>query len=484
MSIELNAGPAVSPAPGLRRITVDLPAWLTDRDRGFWRYAVVSLIVLAGAGISEWLLLAVHMTRISVVLLATVVLSASWFGARPALFAAFFAFGVYNFLLLQPVMRAKLDSTEQLITLSIFLVVALSTGSTAGRVRDEGRRTATLAASNRALFQASSEMSFTDEEAEVRRILLAHVTALTGARATITSDPSQAIASGEANRHELRADDERLGVLTWEARNASDDMVSTIRVLGDLGAASIARVRASTHRARLAVANQVEQVQTALLSSISHDFRTPLSAIMTSASSLGEYGDGFSAETRADLYATIQEEAERLNRYVVNLLHITKLDSGVLRSAQVTFDVVEIINAVVERIERATPALKVSLGAPNVSLASGDPVLFEHALLNVVENAVRFSPATTPVSIAVSRVGADVLVSVSDRGPGVPQDETGQIFERFFRASNNTTKSQGSGLGLSISRGLLHAMDGEIVAERGDGGVGLTMRITVPAAGR
>ena len=493
MTVELNAERRAPPASDFpfARLLAGAPQWLADPDLGLWRYGVVIAIVLLGAGVSEALLLGVHMTRISVVLLATVVLSASWFGARPALFAAFFAFAVYNLLLLQPVMRAKLGSTEQLITLAVFLVVALSTGSTAGRVRDEGRRSATLAANNRALFQASSEMSFTDEESEVRRILLTHVTAMTGARADIAPAETRNLAAPMAyrhadhNRHDLRADDERLGVLTWthpEGRGASEDLVSTIRVLGDLCAASIARVRLSTHKARLAAAAQVEQVQTALLSSISHDFRTPLSAIMTSASSLKDYGESFSADTRGDLCATIQEEAERLNRYVINLLHMTKLDSGVLRSEQTTFDVVEIVNAVVERLERAAPTLKLSLDLPSASLASGDPVLFEHALANVIENAVRFSPPETPVAVAVSRVESMVLVTVADRGPGVPEHEIGEIFERFFRASNNMSKAQGCGLGLSITRGLLGAMGGKVVAERGADGVGLVVRISAPVA--
>ncbi|MGE0829501.1 MAG: ATP-binding protein [Hyphomonadaceae bacterium] len=460
----------------------NFPAWLADGEVGVWRYVAVALLVLAAAGIAEGLLLVLQMTRISLVLLASVVLAATWLGARPATFAAFLAIIVYDALLLQPAMQARLDSTEQIVTLTIFLLVALLTGGLAGRVRDVGKRSAALAANNTMLFQASRQMSVTDQEAELRSLLVQHVRNLTNAPAALAVADETPPHGTDTRLCSLQAHGEQFGSLYWKNGNAtgpSRDLDSTIQVLADLCASSIARARLATQKARLESVAETERLQAALLSSISHDFRTPLSAILTAASSLHEFGEKFNAETRADLYVTIQEEAERLNQFVINLLQITKLDAGVLRPESASFDPAEIIARVTRRLNVGAPAAHLEVQAD--LFIRGDPILFEQALVNVIENALRFSGGA-PISIGAARDSAGVSVTIADRGAGVPEQELETIFERFYRASNNATATHGCGLGLSITRGLIEAMGGAVKASPGDDGVGLKICMTLPAA--
>ena len=230
----------------------------------------------------------------------------------------------------------------------------------------------------------------------------------------------------------------------------------------------------------MAAAVQTERLHASLLSSISHDFRTPLSAIITSASSLRAFGDTFNVDTRADLCATIQEEAERLHRFVAKLLDITRLDADTLHPVQSKFDLVQVAEDVRVRLSSSAKQIELRMDGDDL-IARGDPVLFEHALTNVVENALRFANAT-PVFLEIKRDGNDIIARVIDHGVGVPAEELEAIFERFYRASTNASPARGYGLGLSITRGLIEAMGGRVSAQASEENSGLTMCIAMPAS--
>lgn len=443
------------------------------------QFVIAALIILAAAAISEALLVFLHISRVSVVLLGSVVLAATWLGGRSALFAAFFAFLTQNIFIMQPAMKGMMSTREQILTLAIFLLVSVFCGALAGRMRDETRRALKLAELNQSLFLASRRMAVTDDEQELRAIMLDAVDRLAGPAAMTDDAPGGR--TPESGSDPLRAQHETLGVLTWSAsRTAGEPMVEdTIRVLADMCAASIARVRLASHRTALEIAASTERLQTALLSSISHDFRTPLSAILTSASSLREYGERFSPKTRDDLAVTIQEEAERLNRYVANLLHMTRLDAGVLKADRAPFNVLEIIDRVVVEARRRhgeSPAIVLQAGGPSDAL--GDGVLLEIAFGNVLDNALRFAQSRVTVSI---KTGERLQVEVRDDGPGVPADMTDRIFDRFVRtqASNGASPQyqDGYGLGLSITRGLMEAMGGSARASAAKPGLALMLEL-------
>jgi len=466
-----------APASGRHRASA---LWLVDGEHGLWRYAAASALVLAGCALAQWVLVTCDLTRISPILLMSVLFTATWRGARPSLFAAVFSFAAYRVMLMQPELQARVSATDQIITLTLFMMAALLTGSLAGRMRDAGKRSAALATRNKALFLASRAISEAEDELDIRAVLRANVSALTGAPASWT-------AAGTASHvSQLRADGDEIEALHWSTPahlNAEDenDLASTVQLMTDLAGAAIARARAANDRAKLETIAQTERLQAALLSSVSHDFRTPLTAILTSASSLRTFEDQFDAATRHDLCVTIEEETNRLNQFVEKLLHVTRLEAGALKAAIVPFDVRNSVDAVVGRICRDEEVGRIQISGQAGVDVLGDQLLFEHALTNVVENALRFSSGK-PVLIEVQRAGRDVTLKVTDSGRGVPNAELDVIFDRFYRASNNESAGQGCGLGLSIARGLLTAMAGSISAHPGRGGIGLEVRLALPAA--
>jgi two-component system sensor histidine kinase KdpD len=207
-----------------------------------------------------------------------------------------------------------------------------------------------------------------------------------------------------------------------------------------------------------------------------------LAAILASASTLREFAE-LGAREREDLLATIQEEAERLNRFVANLLHMSRLESGALTPDRGALDLAEVVFAVARRLDRGRDAGRIAVTTGDAVLAArADPVLLDHALVNVLENALAYSPAGSPVAVAVRREGAAVLVTVQDEGPGVPAADLPRIFEKFFQSGPRRAERPGTGLGLSIARGLVEAMGGAVQADNRAGRSGLVVTLILPAS--
>lgn len=481
--------------------------------KGYWRYYAALGVVTAATLIAEMLYRVLETTRLSMIFLAGVLVAAVWLGSGPAYLAAAAAFLIYNFYLVDPRFTLTFGSAEDFIVLAVFLIVAMLTGSLAGRVRDEARRAQDRARTTQALLEASRAFGASIGEASVRERLATHLAEAAKGEAVIwdgsralthppgVTPPADLIADVEAlavralsdsvmtipggvwRARPLRAGGERLGVAAWRPlspHTPEADEASLMDVLIDLGAGAIVRARLSEGQAEVQALARTEQLRNALLSSISHDLRTPLAAILASASSLKEFGGQFPAEVRDDLLATITEEAERLNLFVANLLDMTKLDGGALEVDCGPFSVREVIDRLTARLARRLGArsLVTRMGEGGL-IARGDPVLLEQALGNVLENAIRFSPDGSEIVLTVHG-GASVEIEVMDAGPGVPEAELDLIFEKFFRSSQALKHSQGTGLGLSIARGLTEAMGGAVEARPREDAGGLVVALRLP----
>ncbi|MFO1126037.1 MAG: ATP-binding protein [Methylocystis sp.] len=210
-----------------------------------------------------------------------------------------------------------------------------------------------------------------------------------------------------------------------------------------------------------AVAEQ-ERIRSALLSSISHDLRTPLSTILGSVTSLREFGDKMPSEARSDLLLAIEEETERLSRFVANLLAMTRLEAG-LDIRREWVDAVDVAAAAVKRARKSFPGATILLDAGTAAAIYADAALLEQVLFNLIDNAVKFSPADRPVSVSVSAGRESVEFAVLDEGCGIPMKDIDQIFEKFFRGDR--VQFAGGGLGLAICRGVATALGGKILAE-------------------
>ncbi|MCC7014964.1 MAG: sensor histidine kinase KdpD [Planctomycetes bacterium] len=230
------------------------------------------------------------------------------------------------------------------------------------------------------------------------------------------------------------------------------------------------------------VAVEAERARGELLSAVTHDVRTPLTAIHGSAQTLIATGGELAPERRLELLEVIRDESERLSRLVSDLLELTRIESGTLRVRKEPCPVDDVIDSAVERLESKLAGRTVTRAVPGeVLVAALDPVLFEHVLVNLIENATKYTPPETPIEVrAFEREGA-VVFEVSDRGPGIAPAELERIFERFYRACDGD-RGGGTGLGLTVSRAIVRAHDGRISAENRAGG-GATFRVELPASG-
>jgi len=206
-------------------------------------------------------------------------------------------------------------------------------------------------------------------------------------------------------------------------------------------------------------------VQAALLSSLSHDLRTPLASITGAVTSLRELGDRMPAESRADLLASIEEEAGRLNRFVGNLFEMTRIEAGLIKARRVPVQIGEVIQAAVDRARRIHPQLDITISiADPMPQAQADPLLLEQVLFNLLDNAQKYA-GDAPVTIYAREDEDGVAISVTDQGKGIPPDDLERIFERFYRRAKGDGRQAGTGLGLAIARGLIMAMGGAIRAQ-------------------
>jgi two-component system sensor histidine kinase KdpD len=462
--------------------------------RGSRRYLAALFYVAVAVMIAETLYRLLGYTRLSPVFLAPILVSAVTMGARPALFAGGLSFVLYNFYVVEPRFTFSLDSPQEFLTLAMFLSVALLTGGLAGRVRDEGVRSKARARTMGALFEASRQLSATDQEDALRNHLAEQIAAAARGEAEVVYQDRVWRAVAEPVRPDaewmsrpLLADGVDMGRARWRSADSPDpgatEVQGLVQVLVDVGAAAIARSRLAWEKGQIETVARTERLRTALLSSISHDFRTPLTAILTSISSLREFGERFEPGVRDDLMSTIEEEAERLNRYVANLLSITKLESGALDVESGPAPVAELLDRLVRRQRSRAGARTIGLLLDDKQLcARGDAFLLEQALANVLENALRYSPDGSVVEVRASGRDGRVQIEIIDQGPGVAPAERERIFEKFYRAQGAPGQPPGTGLGLSIARGMIEAMDGRIDADsRADGAAGLRVTVNLPA---
>jgi two-component system sensor histidine kinase KdpD len=230
---------------------------------------------------------------------------------------------------------------------------------------------------------------------------------------------------------------------------------------------------------------ETERLRSALLTSISHDLKTPLASVLGAAGTLRDLASKLNQDQKDELLATIIDESERLNRFIANLLDMTRLESGAVAPNTARHDLHEIVGSVLRRAGKMLQAHRVDLDlADEVPMLELDAVLFEQVLFNLLDNASKYSPPGTPITIR-SRREADVIsLQVMDEGNGIPASELGQIFDKFYRAQKGDRVRAGTGLGLAISRGFVEALHGTIsAANRSDrSGAVFTIRLPIPPA--
>ncbi len=248
-------------------------------------------------------------------------------------------------------------------------------------------------------------------------------------------------------------------------------------------ALAIERAELAEQARQAQLSRATEELQRALLNSISHDLRTPLATITGALSSLAEDDPGMSEEqaldaaTRSSLITVAREEAERLNRLVGNMLDMTRIEAGALRATQELYDVQEVISAALDRLGSRLEGRQVTVEAPSV-LAPMDFVLIVQVLVNLLDNALKYSPEGTPIGVEAQVSGKTLEIAVLDRGSGVPSEDLERIFDKFYRVQRPAGVG-GTGLGLAICKGIVEAHRGRIWAQNRPGG-GMTITLALP----
>lgn len=224
-----------------------------------------------------------------------------------------------------------------------------------------------------------------------------------------------------------------------------------------------------------------EKLRTALLTSISHDFRTPLASILGNISSLREYGHLYDELTRNEMLESAEDETQRLCRFVENLLQMMRIEAGSLHPAIENVDLSDLIGAALKRAEKSTAQHIVVTDLPaQLPMVPLDFVLTEHVLVNVLENAAKYAPAGSRILLAVTERGDHLRINISDEGPGISDQDLPQIFEKFFRAKTTDRRPAGVGLGLTVCKGFVEAMGGAITGSNRTDEAGAIFTITLP----
>jgi two-component system sensor histidine kinase KdpD len=231
---------------------------------------------------------------------------------------------------------------------------------------------------------------------------------------------------------------------------------------------------------------RADRFRAALMNSVSHDLRTPLSTVLGSATTLIDYGATLKPEVRDDLLLSIREEAERLSRYVGDLLDMTRLEGGGLNVRTDWTDVRDILNTAADRVSRRLGQRQVTRDFPaQLSMVEADPGLLEQAVVNILENAIAYSPDGTTIELAAYEDRGAVVISIEDEGRGIPTAELERVFDKFRRMEESTDRAKGAGLGLAIAKGFVEAMRGRIAAaspiqDDADGKRGTRILISLP----
>jgi two-component system sensor histidine kinase KdpD len=251
--------------------------------------------------------------------------------------------------------------------------------------------------------------------------------------------------------------------------------------LADQAALGIERINLAEDIDRNRLHSEAERLRSALLTSISHDLRTPLASILGAASSLKAYGDTLNDTAKQELLGSVLEEAERLNRFIANLLDMTKLESGAILPNLELVDLSDVVGSALQRASKvlAGRAIELSLHS-DLPMLKLDPVLFEQALFNLLDNAAKYSAPGSPVSVRAERISGYIQIAVSDTGGGIPSSDLERIFDKFYRIQSSDYQRAGTGLGLAISRGFIEAMGGTLKATNRADRQGASFVIALP----
>jgi len=485
------------------------------------------LFSAAGLGVALLLRQSLAVSNVALVLLVAVLASAVTFGLWPSLFACLICALAYNFFFLPPLYTFTIAEPENIITLLVFVLVAGIASNLTARVRTQAIVARQRAATTEDLYRFSRKLTgiatlddlLWATAYQVAHMLRLHVVLLLPVM-NEGGGEDLSVRAGYPPEDTLEEGD--LAAAKWafekgqEAGRGADTLPGARRLflpmrtargivaiigldsskegallapdqrrlldsLADQTALAIERLHLAEEMDRARVAAETEKLRSALLTSISHDLRTPLASILGSTTSLRQYRGQLSEDDQAQLLGTIQEEAERLNHFIANLLDMTRLESGALVPNLEPIDLGDVVGSVLRRAQPLVQQHRIVLDMePELPMPRIDPVLFEQVLFNLIDNAAKYAHPGTAITLRARREGGTVRMQILDEGPGLPEDDRERIFDKFYRVRSGDRKRAGTGLGLAIARGFMEAMSGAITAANRTDAQGAVFTLTLP----
>jgi two-component system sensor histidine kinase KdpD len=511
-----EAGRAVE-APSRAAALAVAPAGAWGRPIGYAvSAALVALVTALGVAAAAF----GNLTNLALLYLVPVMAAATLYGLRAGLFTGLLSSLAYNFFFLPPLHSFTIRDPENLLTLLVLLGVALVTSQLAARVRQQADLAELSAGRNAALAGFARSLAGLSTEVEVGQALAAEAAALLGVDAVLllkqdgglapcaASAPdhplgtieraaadwaldnaqpagrgAETLAASEWRFEPLLAGGRPLGVLGIARPDGGEPLRAELRPLLagliDQAALSLGRIRLAAELANVAQLEERDRLRAALLSSVSHDLRTPLTTILAAAGQLkAARGEPVDPALADGLLA----EAERLDRFVANLLGMARVEAGALRLNSETVDLTDAVAAALQDLRNRLDGHPLRLDVPvDLPLVRADPQLLHHILINLLDNAGKYADPTGAIAIRGSLENGGIGLAVIDEGPGLPAGREADLFETFTRLEGSDRKG-GTGLGLAIVRGFAAAMGLQVTAANRADGKGAAFALHFPEA--
>jgi two-component system sensor histidine kinase KdpD len=468
--------------------------------------------VAAATGVSWMMFPFLELANLIMTYLLAIVVIATWYGRGPSVLAAVASVAAFDFFFVPPYLTFAVANTQYALTFAVMFIVGLVISGLTARVRLQAEATRQREQRTAALYAMSGELAQAGAVEDLITIAARHIGEVF--EAEVTASLADIDGQLQITRHEgglpVEQDDVTLSRWALEHRRPAGlgtDTSASARAVhlplighrGPLGVVSIRprrrdaftipgslrqletfinQMALAVERARLAdeaqearVRAETERLRNSLLTSVSHDLRTPLATITGAATTILESGTHLDQRTQQELLESVRDEADRLNRLVQNLLEMTRLESGALKLRRDWHPLEEVVGAALGRLAKSLGARRVSVSIPpDLPLVAIDDVLIEQVFVNLLENAVKYTPPDSAIRILVTATDRSVTVEVADHGPGLPKGHEARVFEKFYRAASDGRR--GTGLGLAICRGVVLAHGGRIWAHNlPEGGV-------------
>jgi two-component system sensor histidine kinase KdpD len=504
--------------------------WLFAAPRTVGPYLEGVLTTALATGVGVLIDTHINISNISLVYVVPVLIAAARHGLVPSLWVSGLSVLCYNFFFLPPLYEFTISDPANVVALFFFMFVAVAASALGTRTRAQAEAARREAHTTAELYAFSRKIAGVIELDDLLWIIVTHLARLLNAEVSILMPEK---GGPDAGKLDLRAAfppgsefsqaDLAAARWSWESEQptgrGTDTLPggrwlfmpirtsrSSIGIVGVLPLAESGHLTSSERRLLEAVGSQAavaiervtlavdidqarlgaerERLRSAMLTSVSHDLRTPLASIIGALSSLKSYRDRYDEATRSDLVNTALSEAERLDRFVGNLLDMTRLDAGVVVPKREPVDVGDLVSTT---LRRAMPLLKehvvastVEPGLPTLSL---DFVLAEQTLFNILDNAAKYSPTGGRIEIDVRRAVDRIEIAVRDEGPGIAPASLDRLFEKFYRADDGDRRRAGTGLGLAIAKGFIEALGGSIRAANRTDRSGAEFIVSYPITG-